>query len=124
MNCKSEIVAVIGASQKPDRYSFKALKLLEEKGHKPIPIATARKEILGMKVYLSVTQVPDKIDTVTLYVGAARQAAVIDDVIKIKPKRIIFNPGTENPTEYDRLREAGIEVTVSCTLVMLCTDQF
>jgi uncharacterized protein len=124
MNSKKEIVAVVGASPKPNRYSYKALKLLQEKGHKPIPIAPARNDILGMHVYPSMVSVPDKIDTVTLYVGAARQSGIVEDVIKIKPKRIIFNPGTENPEVYDRLKEAGIEVIVACTLVMLYTDQF
>jgi len=124
MTCMSEIVAVVGASPKPERYAYKALKLLEEKGHRPIPVAPVRKEILGMHVYPSVAAIPVRIDTVTLYVGAVRQAAILNDVIKIKPKRIIFNPGTENPTEYDRLKAAGIEVIIACTLVMLCTDQF
>ncbi len=117
-------VAVVGASPKENRYSYKAMKLLEEKGHNPIPVAPVRKEILGRKVYPSLIAVPDKIDTITLYVGPARQHSILDDAIRIKPRRIIFNPGTENPIEYNRLKEAGIEVIVACTLVMLCTGQF
>jgi predicted CoA-binding protein len=117
-------VAVVGASPKEDRYSYKAMKLLEEKGYNPIPVAPGRKEILGRKVFPSLMAVPDRIDTITLYVGPTRQHSVLDDAIQIKPRRIIFNPGTENPLEYNRLKEAGIEVIVACTLIMLCTDQF
>ncbi len=124
MEDRRENVAVVGASPKEHRYSYKAMKLLEEKGYNPIPVAPARKEILGRKVFPSLIAVPDRIDTVTLYVGAARQHSVLDDAIQIKPRRIIFNPGTENPTEYNRLKDAGIEVIVGCTLIMLCTDQF
>ncbi len=119
-----ENVAVVGASPKEDRYSYKAMKLLAEKGYNPIPVAPVRKEILGRKVYPSLVAIPDRIDTITLYVGPARQHSVIDDAIQIKPKRIIFNPGTENPVEYNRLKDAGIEVIVACTIIMLCTDQF
>lgn len=124
MEERRENVAVVGASPKENRYSYKAMKILEEKGHNPIPIAPIRKEILGRTVYPSLTAVPDKIDTITLYVGPARQHSVLEDAIRIKPRRIIFNPGTENPTEYNRLEEADIEVIVACTLIMLCTDQF
>jgi len=124
MEERRENVAVVGASPKEDRYSYKAMKLLEGKGHNPIPVAPARKEILGRKVFPSLMTIPDKIDTITLYVGPVRQISVLDEVLRIKPKRIIFNPGTENPIEYNRLKEAGIEVIVACTLIMLCTDQF
>jgi predicted CoA-binding protein len=124
MEDRRENVAVVGASPKENRYSYKAMMLLEEKGHNPIPIAPLRKEILGRTVYPSLIAVPDKIDTITLYVGPLRQHSILDDAIRIKPRRIIFNPGTENPAEYDRLEEEGIEVIVACTLIMLCTDQF
>lgn len=119
-----ENVAVVGASPKEDRYSYKAMRMLEEKGHNPIPVAPARTEILGKKVYPTLAAVPDRIDTVTMYMKPYRQAPVLDDAVRMKPRRIIFNPGTENPGEYDRLRRAGIAVIEACTLVMLCTDQF
>ncbi len=97
MEERRENVAVVGASPKEDRYPYKAMKLLEGKGHNPIPVAPARKEILGRKVFPSLMTIPDKIDTITLYVGPVRQISVLDEVLRIKPKRIIFNPGTENP---------------------------
>ncbi|NLI32040.1 MAG: CoA-binding protein [Deltaproteobacteria bacterium] len=119
-----ENVAVVGASPKADRYSNQAMRMLEENGHNPIPIAPAKDEILNRKAYPSLRAVPDRVDTVTMYVGPSRQAPVLEDVIRIRPRRIIFNPGSENPEEYDRLRSTGIEVVEACTLVMLRTGQF
>jgi uncharacterized protein len=119
-----ENVAVVGASPKQDRYSHQAMLLIEECGHNAIPVAPAKKEILGKKVYPALSSVPCPIDTVTLYVRPSLQASVLDDVIRAKPRRIIFNPGTENPGEYDRLRSAGIDVIEACTLILLRTDQF
>lgn len=117
-------VAVVGASPKADRYSHQAMILLEESGHIPIPIAPAWKEILGKKVCPTLAAVPGSIDTVTLYIRPSRQAAVLEDVVRMKPPRIIFNPGTENPAEYDRLRSAGIDVIEACTLILLRTGRF
>lgn len=117
-------VAVVGASPKPDRYSHKAMRMLQECGYNPIPVAPARQEILGRKVYAALAAVPEPIDTVTMYVGPSHQASVLDDVVRIKPRRIIFNPGAENPGEYDRLRQAGVQVLDACTLILLRTGQF
>jgi len=119
-----ENVAVVGASPKADRYSNQAMRLLIEKGHNPIPVAPGRTEILGRKAYPTLAAVPGRIDTVTLYLRASRQTSILDDVVRTGPRRIIFNPGTENPDAYDRLRKAGIEVVDACTLIMLCTNQF
>jgi predicted CoA-binding protein len=119
-----ENVAVVGASPKDNRYSNIAMRMLAEHGHTPIPVAPARSEILGRKAYPTLSSVPDRIDTVTMYIRPSRQAQVLDDVVQIRPSRIIFNPGAENPGEYDRLRMAGIEVLEACTLIMLSTGQF
>jgi len=119
-----ENVAVIGASPKPDRYSYKAMRMLEECGHTPIPVAPALKEVLGYKAYSRLALVPDQVRTVTMYVGPARQDQIVEDILKVQPRRVIFNPGTENPAVYDRLREAGIQVQEACTLVLLRTGQF
>jgi predicted CoA-binding protein len=114
----------VGASHKPDRYSNQCMRSLLERGYNPIPVALARKEILGRMVYPSLSSVPCRIDTITLYVRPSLQVSILDEAVRIKPNRIIFNPGTENPGMYERLREAGIEVIEACTLVMLSTDQF
>jgi len=117
-------VAVVGASANEERYSNQAMRMLAEKGHNPVPVAPARGEILGRKVCASLADVPGPVDTVTMYVGAARQAPVIEEVLHRKPRRVIFNPGAENPAAYPGLRAAGIEVVEACTLVLLRTGRF
>ncbi len=119
-----ENVVVVGASTNEERYSNKAMKMLAEYGHNPIPVAPAVALILGKKVYACVADVAEQVDTVTLYIGPQRQDGLFDQILKLNPKRVIFNPGTENPAEYARLRVAGIEPIEACTLVMLRTGQF
>jgi predicted CoA-binding protein len=120
----TETVAVLGASPKPDRYAYRALEMLHEYGHRPLPINPAFKEILGEKCYPTITDAPGPIDTVTLYLGQARSTPLIHEIINAKPRRIIMNPGAENSTLAARAEEAGIEVVEGCTLVMLRTGQF
>ena len=119
-----ENVVVIGASVNEERYSNKAMKMLAEYRHNPIPVALAVNTILGKQVYANAGDVTEAVDTVTLYVGPARQDGVIEQIITLHPKRVIFNPGTENPPAYDQLRAAGIDVQEACTLVLLKTGQF
>lgn len=119
-----ETVAVIGASPLENRYSNKAIKMLSEYRHKPVPVAPKHKTIEGLKVYHSVDTIPDKIDTATLYLGPKRQEGVIEQLIKLKPKRVIFNPGTENQETKSKLEAAGINTIEACTLVLLKTNQF
>src|SRR4051812_33076034 len=93
----TQTVAVIGASPKPDRYAFRAMKQLREHGHHAVPVNPAWKEVLGEKCYRSVGDVPVKLDTVTLYLGRKRSGPLIDEIIGANPRRIIMNPGAENP---------------------------
>jgi predicted CoA-binding protein len=117
-------VAVIGASPDAERYSNKALRLLREKGHTPVPVAPKHERIEGDEVFPTLREVPGEVETVSVYVAPARQEAIIDDIIDASPRRVIFNPGTENPDAYDRIEDAGIEVVEACTLVLLKTGQF
>lgn len=110
-----ENVAVVGASEKTDRYSNKAMQMLAEHGHNPIPVAPTKKTILERTAYPNLADVPDELDTVTLYLGAGRQAPVLEAVMSRRPRRVIFNPGAENPDAYDQLKSAGIEVVEACT---------
>ncbi len=119
-----ENVVVIGASANEERYSNKAMKMLLEYGHTPIPVASAVDSILDKKAYARVSDVTEQIDTIAMYIGPARQAGIFAQIIDLKPKRVIFNPGTENPAEYPRLKAAGIEPIEACTLVLLRTGQF
>jgi predicted CoA-binding protein len=119
-----ETVAVLGASPKPDRYAYQALKLLHEYGHRTLPVNPAFEEILGEKCYPKISEAPGPIDTVTLYLGEARSNPLIGEIIEAKPRRIIMNPGAENSALAAKAEEAGIEVVEGCTLVMLRTGQF
>jgi len=121
---KSETVAILGASPKPDRYAYKAFEMLRRYGHQPIPVNPAFDEILGEKCYPTISEAPQPIDTVTLYLGEARSNPLMDEIVAAKPKRIIMNPGAENAALADKAGEAGIEVVEGCTLVMLQTGQF
>lgn len=117
-------VAVIGASDKPDRYSYKAVMLLKEKGHDVYPVHQRIKAIEGMKVYPSIKDIADPLDTVSLYVAADISDTLADDIIAKHPRRIIFNPGAENPHLEEKARQKNITPVNACTLVMLKTNQF
>jgi predicted CoA-binding protein len=121
---RSETVAILGASPKPDRYACKAFELLQEYGHRPIPINPAFDEILGEKCYPKISDAPGPIDTITLYLGEARSNPLIDEIVSANPRRIIMNPGAENNALATRAADAGIEVVEGCTLVMLRAGQF
>lgn len=121
---KGEAVVVLGASPKPERYAFRAFEMLREYGHRPVPVNPFFDEILGEHCYAHVRDVPEKIDTVTLYLGQARSDGLIEEIVSAKPRRIIMNPGAENPVLAQEAEEAGIKVVEGCTLVMLQSGQF
>ena len=120
----TETVAILGASPNPDRYSYKAFEMLLRFGHRPVPVNPAFADILGEKCYPKISDAPEPIDTVTLYLGPARSGPLIDEIIEARPRRIIMNPGAENYALAEKAEEAGIEVVEGCTLVMLQTGQF
>jgi hypothetical protein len=117
-------VVVLGASAKPDRYSFIALERLLAHGYKAVPVNPAGAEILGEKCRPSIRDVAGPIDTVTMYLAEARSTALIPDIIASAPRRIVFNPGAENPHLAKAAEAAGISVIHGCTLVMLQTGTF
>ena len=118
-------VAVIGASPKAERYSNKAVRLLKECGYSVIPINPAYSEIEGLHVVPRIEDLtPGSVHTVTIYIGAEHSATLGFALVSLRPKRVIFNPGAENPELEDELTAAGIEVEEACTLVLLKTGQF
>lgn len=122
-----EVVAVLGASSDTSRYSYKAIQLLQQYGHTPVPIHPRETEVLGYKVVPEIKELVKqgkKIDTLTMYVNPALSTKYQDDIIALKPKRVIFNPGSENPGLEAALVKNGIQVEEACTLVLLRTDQF
>jgi predicted CoA-binding protein len=122
-----EVVAVLGASSDTNRYSYKAIQMLKEYGHTPVPIHPRETEVLGYKVVPDIRALVKqgkKIDTLTMYVNPALSTKYQQDIIDLKPKRVIFNPGSENPGLEKALAENGILVEDACTLVLLRTNQF
>jgi uncharacterized protein len=116
-------VAVLGASDNPERYSFMAVQLLHQQGHRVVPVHPTLSEIDGIPVVRSLGDLP-RIDTLTLYVGAARLPAMAADIIQLRPGRVIFNPGTESPELQAALDEAKIPWIEACTLVLLRMGAF
>ena len=119
-----ETVVVLGASPKPERYSNKAVRLLLEHGHRVVPVHPTIAEIEGLEVKKSLDDIEDQIDTITVYLSPAISTPLASQMLTLNPKRVIFNPGTENPELRERLTEHGIEVEEACTLVLLNTGQF
>ena len=117
-------VAVIGASDKPERFSYQALSLLKQKGHTVFPVHQRLKIIEGEQVYPSIKDIPDPIDTITLYVASDISTSIAADILSVKPRRIIFNPGAENLPLARQANAQGIITLDDCTLVLLRSGQF
>lgn len=117
-------VAVLGASPKEERYSFKAVHMLKEHGHSPIPVHPAGHTVDGIPGVKSLQDIDVDIDTLTVYVNEKISSEQYDAIIALKPRRVIFNPGAENEELAKKLEAADIEVVRACTLVMLRTRQF
>jgi len=114
-----EKVIVLGASPKPGRYAYQALVKLQAAGHDVIPVHPKVEQIEGIRVIASLTDISTEIDTITLYVGPDRMQSMVDAVCALKPKRVIFNPGTESESIENTFEEHGIQCVRDCTLIML-----
>ena len=117
-------VVVLGASNNTERYSYKALKMLAEHGYKTIPVHPQLKEIDGIEVRSSLGDISEDVYTLTLYVGPDKIVPLIPDIVKLKPQRVIFNPGTESEELKKALTKASISFAEACTLILLKTGQF
>lgn len=114
---------VFGASLKPNRYSNIAIHRLVEKGIATQAFGLRLGTVAGVPVKTTLDNVQD-VHTITLYLNPSRQQAYYEAILALKPKRVLFNPGTENSEFYEMLKENKIEVEVACTLVLLGTGQF
>jgi uncharacterized protein len=123
-NQKTERVVILGASDKRERYSHRAMKMLLDHGHEIVLVHPKLAQIEGRDVVNDLGAVTGAVDTVTMYVGPDASAPLADKLISLKPARVIFNPGSENPALQQRLADAGIRVEEACTLVLLSTGQF
>ncbi len=116
-------VLVYGASTNPSRYAYIATELLLQHGHEVTLVGIKKWEVLGLTIQQDQPDLKD-IDTVTLYVGPANQEGLFDYLKVLGPRRVIFNPGTENPALERELEKLEIQTEEACTLVLLHTGQF
>lgn len=114
---------VMGASTNPGRYAYKAIKMLQRYGHPVVALGKKEEDLDGTKIEKEHVPFED-VDTVTLYLNPMNQKQYYDYIVGLKPERVIFNPGTENPELYTLLRENGIGIEVACTLVMLSINDY
>ena len=114
---------IVGASNNPERYAYKAANALTKHGHEIVNIGTKSGNVAGVEIQNGKPTIAG-LNTITLYIGAAHQPDMYDYLLGLKPKRIIFNPGTENPAFEKMAKEKGIVVLEACTLVLLATGQY
>lgn len=114
---------IVGASANPSRYSFLAARKLNVMGH-PVVLLGRRKGLIADQEIHVEPIIWDDIDTVTLYINPSIQPSYYDYIISLNPKRVIFNPGTENPEFENILASKNIVPVEACTLVMLSTGQY
>ena len=114
---------VLGASGNPARYSFLAINRLRKSGYPVLAIGRKTGRVGDVEV-ITEKKPADDVDTVALYLNASHQKEYYDYILSLKPKRIIFNPGTENDELYDLARANHIQPMEACTLVLLSTGQY
>lgn len=117
-------VVVLGASNKPHRYAYKALKMLQEYGYHVLPVHPKLETIDGLVVKHDLSQISSSIDTLTLYIGPQRIAPLIEEIVKLNPARVILNPGTESNELELALVHNDIPFVKDCTLLMLEHGRF
>lgn len=120
---KNKKTLIIGATTKPDRAAFKAIKLLAANGHSVIALGQNSGEVAGIKINTKAIPVTN-IDTISLYINPSRQRDYYNYIVEAKPKRVLFNPGTENPELYQLLELNNIKFEAACTLVLLTLNKY
>ncbi|MCC2599098.1 CoA-binding protein [Sphingobacterium sp. FBM7-1] len=114
---------IVGASNNPARYAYLVANKLVRKGYPIVNVGRKKGKVAGVEIE-DMGDIHMDIDTITLYVGPQNQAVYYDYILQTKPKRVIFNPGTENEVFKQQLEASGIEAVEACTLVMLNTEQY
>ena len=124
MNEDGKKTVVLGASEDPERYAHKALKRLMENGHPVLPVNPKLTTLEGLPVYRELSEIREPVDTVTVYLSPARSTPLAGQFAALSPKRVILNPGAENPELERALDAAGIPWMHACTLVLLATGRY
>jgi predicted CoA-binding protein len=112
-------IVILGASNKPDRASNLLLKRLVQRGIEPVLVHPALDHIDGLTVVKNLDQAPRDPEILTVYLSAERSDELGDAIVALNPRRVIFNPGAENPPLEARLHAAGVETDNACSLVLL-----
>ena len=120
---KNKKTLIIGATTKPEKAAFKAIEMLVAKGHSVLALGQNAGEVSGIKINTKAIPVT-KIDTISLYINPTRQRDYYNYIVEAKPKRVLFNPGTENPEFYQLLELNNIKFEAACTLVLLTLNKY
>lgn len=120
----SKITIVLGASPKQERISNQAVADLIAYGHAVIPVHPLAETIHGVKVSAGLADISEAVDTITVYMNAARSSLLLEEILKLQPRRVILNPGAENADLQAKLEGAGVLVENACTLILLRTGQY
>lgn len=115
---------VLGSSEKPERYSNKAIRMLKHHGHPVLAHGLRDGNVEGVNINTSFTEEMKGVDTITLYLSAKNQTPYFEKIIALNPTRVLFNPGTENTAFEQLLKEKGIATERACTLVLLSTGSY
>ncbi len=117
-------VAIMGASEDRSRFSHRAFTMLRGMGYNPLPISPNVTTIDGVHTFKSVTEITEPFHTLTMYVRPSISTQLQNEILAARPDRVIFNPGTENPSLEQALRSQGTHVVNACTLVLLQAGEF
>jgi predicted CoA-binding protein len=120
---KTTVTLVLGASEEPSRYANMAVRLLRSYGY-PVIAFGKRKGRIDETEIITLWDTSWQVDTVTLYINPAHQKEYYQRIVDLGPRRVIFNPGTENTVFIELLRDAGIVTEEACTLVLLRTGSY
>ena len=115
---------VLGASPKPDRFAYKAVRSLQRRNIPVIAIGKKDTDLDGIKIRKGKPKDIGRVHTVTMYLNPKNQEEYYDYILSLEPARIIFNPGTRNPGFAETARKHGIEVVEDCMLIMLNSSRF
>ncbi len=124
MLSEPKTVVILGASDREERYSNKAQRLLMKQGYRVVPVHPSISSIETIPVMHEIGDVPRRPDVMSVYVNPSVSTDLADDIIALSPRVAIFNPKTENPALEDRLASSGTVVVRACTIVLLTTGRF
>ena len=120
----AQTVMILGASDRPASYACKALRAVRAHGHTVVPVNPKRDKVAGLDCLPSPSAYSGHVDTVTVYVNPTRLRTMLDELVALRPGRVILNPGTEDDQIEESLSNSGVPVLRACTIVLSNTGQF